>query len=111
MVSKRMPRERDAVVGEHVRVVLEMVADLAARRILEHRLQRREHALAVQLLGRAGIVVAQRHVGRDAGLDAEGDADDLGLHVVEAGGLGVEGEQRRRARSRASQRSRSRPRA
>ena len=37
--------------------------------------------------------MTQRHVGGDAALEAERHADDLGLHVVEAGGLGVEGEQ------------------
>ena len=62
--------ELDAVVRQHVRVVLEMMADLAALRILEQRLQCREHLVAIELLGRAGVVVLQRHVGGDAGLGA-----------------------------------------
>ena len=90
-----MPRELDAVVGEHVRVVLEVMADLRVLLGFEQRLELREAGLAVELVGRAGVVVAQRQVGRDAGRHRERDADDLGLHVFEAGGFGVEREQRR----------------
>ena len=89
--------EVDAGIQEHVGVVLEVVTELGAARILENRLQRRQHARAVELLRRAGVDVAQRHVGSRAWHDAERHADDLGAHVLEAGGLGVEGEQLRLA--------------
>ncbi len=90
----------DVVVGQHVGIVLQMLAELGQLRILQQRLQRREHPRARQLFGRAGIVVRERHIGGDTGLDAERDADDLGIHVVQARGLGVEGEQRRAAQAR-----------
>ncbi len=87
--------EADAVVQQHVRVVLEVMADLRAVRVLEQRLELRERLLAVELVRCAGVIVGERQVGRVAGLDAERHADDLGLHVIEAGRLGVEGEERR----------------
>ena len=43
----------DAVVAQHMRVELEMVSHLGARRILEQRAQSREHAPTVELRGRA----------------------------------------------------------
>ena len=81
---------------EDVRVVLEVVADL--RRVSRPRAAACSFAStssSVQLVRRARVVVREREVGGLAGLDAEGDADDFGLHVVEAGRLGVEGEERR----------------
>ncbi len=81
---------RDAVVGEHVAVVLRVLAQLRALRVLEPGLEPRERALAVELVGRAGIAVRERHVARLARLDAEGKAHELGRHRVEARGLGVE---------------------
>jgi hypothetical protein len=53
-----------------------------------------QHCLAVQLGRRAFIIVGQRHVGRLIGLDGERQADQLRLLRVQAGGFGVEGEQR-----------------
>ena len=47
-----------------MRVVLDVLADLRAARILEPRPQARDDLVEGQLVGRAGIVVAQRHVGR-----------------------------------------------
>ena len=40
--------------------------------------------------------MAEGHVGRLARLDGKGDANDARFHIVETGGLGVEGKQRRR---------------
>ena len=85
--------EFDAAALQHVCVVLQVMADLPALRVLEQRLQPRERRRPVELVRRAGVVVRERQVGGLAGLDAERDADDLGFHVVEAGGLGVEGEE------------------
>ncbi len=87
------------MVGQHVRVVLEVVSDLGKRRVLEQWLQPPQHLLAGQLVGCTGIVVGQWHVGSRARFHAEGNADDLRHHVVEAGGLGVEGHEFRRAQA------------
>ena len=82
--------EPDPVTRQHVRVVLEMVPDLAVVPALEERPQLVAHLVARQLVGRAGVVVRERHVGRAARLDRHGDADQFGGHVVEAGRLGIE---------------------
>ena len=66
------------------------MAELAATLVLEQRLQQSQHFGAVQLVWRTGIGVGQRNVRRGAGFDCEGDADDLGLHVIERRRFGVE---------------------
>ena len=91
--------EGDAGVEQYVRVVLQVVSDLAVRLALEQRLQGREHPRALELVGRARVDVRERHVGGRSRLERERDADDLGVHVVEARGLGVEGEQLRLAQA------------
>ena len=83
--------EPDPVTRQHVRVVLEMVPDLAVVPALEERPQLVEHLVARQLVGRARVVVRERHVGRAARLDRHRYADEFGGHVVETGRLGVEG--------------------
>ena len=55
-----MPRRPDAVIREHVRVVLEVMAHLGVLRGLEQRLELREARVAIELVGRAGVVVPQR---------------------------------------------------
>ena len=69
--------------------------DLVLPRVFEEGLQFREHVVTVQLLGRAGIVVGDGHVAGLAGLRRKRQADDLGIHVVEAVGLRVEGRELR----------------
>jgi len=83
-----------------MRVVLEVVADLGRALRFEQRLEPREHGLAVELRGCVDGVVRERHIGGAPGLDAERYADDARLHVVEAGGLGVEGDEVRRGERR-----------
>ncbi len=85
--------QRDLVVGEHLRVVLEMLADLPALGTLQPGLQLRQHLVARQLLGRVGAAMRDRDVGRAAGLGRQRDADDLRNHRIERGGFGVEGGQ------------------
>ena len=63
----------------------------------EERAKRAEHPLLVELLGRAGIAVGEGNVRPFAGRDREGDPDDARIDVVEAGGLGVERDEVRRA--------------
>ena len=88
----RDPGHRDAVVREHAHVVLEVVADLAPVRILEEGAQRAQHPALVELVRSAGIAVRERHVRPFTGRDRESDSDHPRVHVVEAGGFGVEGE-------------------
>ena len=95
MLSKRMPARVMPALASTCASYLRWWPTLAVRGVLEQRLQRRQHLLRDRAARGTGVVVRERHVGRHARLDAEGDADDLGAHVVEAGGLGVEREQRR----------------
>ncbi len=90
----------DAVIGQHMGVVLQVVAQFWVLGILEQRFQRREHPGTRQLRRRAGVVMGQWHIGRDTRFDTERHADDLGDHVVEARGLRVECEQGRGAQPR-----------
>ena len=85
--------ELDAMVGQHMRVVLEMMPSFGLPGSSRMRLAASRAPLAVELLGRARIVVRQRHIGGHARLDAEGDADDLRVHIIQTGGLGVEREE------------------
>ncbi len=52
--------QRDAVIGEHVCVVLQVVADLGMLLGLQQRLEARQAGVAIELVRGAGIVVAQR---------------------------------------------------
>jgi hypothetical protein len=83
----------DAGVGEHVAVVLDVLAQLVVARVLQPRPQALQHGLQGQLLGRAGVAVGQRHVGRAAGLHREADAHDARTHRLQAVGFGVHGHQ------------------
>jgi hypothetical protein len=87
--------ERDAVVGQHMRVELKMMAELGLGHILEHRLQCRQRLVAIELVRRAGIVVSERYVRSFAGRNRERHSDDLRAHIVQAVGLGVERNERR----------------
>ena len=84
----------NAVIGEHVLIVLEILAELRSVRILEPGPQQSERALHAELLRRAGIVVRERQIRRPPRLDAKGHAHQLRGQRVEAGGLGVERGQR-----------------
>ncbi len=86
----RVALDLDAMVGEHVAVVLDVLAELLLRAVLEPGLELRQHLVARQLGRRVGVVVGHRNVGRLAGLHAEADAHDLRAHLVERGGLGVD---------------------
>ena len=84
----------DAVVAQHMRVVLQVMAELGVRCDLSSQgLSCARQLVEIELLGRAGIAMRQRQIGRLAGVDAERHADDARLAVIEAGGLGVEGDQ------------------
>ena len=69
--------------------------------VFQHRLQRGERFGQVQLafdqVGRAekiaaALLVAERDIGGLAGIDAQRNADKFGLHLVQAGGFGIDGD-------------------
>ena len=82
-------------------VVFDVLADLEDRRVLQQRLQRGQRlaernlvfgsAAAEQVAG-AGACGRAAHRRRGPGADGQREADELGLHRIERGGLGVEGD-------------------
>ena len=80
----------DAVVGKHMAVVFDVLAELFLLPIHQPGREARQHFVAWQLGRSVRVIVGQRNVGTCAGLDAETDAHDLGHHLVERGGLGVQ---------------------
>jgi len=70
MESKPLPLERDTVIRKGVGVVLQVMSQLWLGRILEQRLERRQHFLPVELVRSPRIVMAERHVGRFPGATA-----------------------------------------
>ncbi len=73
-------------IGQDIDVVLGVLTDLGLGRVLQNRLERAQHRIAVELSRHAHVGMRQRDIGRFAGLDGEGHADQLGLLGVEAGG-------------------------
>ncbi len=91
----RIASHHDAGIGEHMRVVLDVLAELERLLVLEPGLQRGQHLGDRQLIRRVGIAVRERDVGRLADRHRQRDADDARRHAVERIGLGVDGGQRR----------------
>ncbi len=83
----------DAVIGQHIEIIFQVLAQLGLAGIFQQGFQLFQHLVAIQLIGGTGVVVGQGDVGGLAGLHGEGDADDACLHVAQAGGLRIEGEQ------------------
>ena len=90
----------DAGPGQHAQVVLEVVAQLGLGRVRQQRPELGEHGIEGKLLRGAGIAVAEGDVGGLAGLHGEGEAHQIRLHVVQAGGFRVEGDERRLLQAR-----------
>ena len=86
----------DAVVGQHVAVVLDVLPQLVGVRVFQPGTQALEHLAQRQLLWGIRTGMGQRNVGRLAGLHRQRDAHNLRLHLIERSGLGVECRQRRR---------------
>ena len=94
-------RHGDAVLCEHGHVVLDVLPDLDDRGVLEQWLQRIQN-LAQPELRDAGVLaeiertcrraVTERDVAGEIRRHAEGDANQLRLHGIEAGGLGIDGD-------------------
>ena len=80
----------DAMVGKHMAVVLDVLAELGRARILQPGPQPLQYLGARQLVGCAGIGMGQRDVGRRPRADAQADADDFSTHFVQRRGFGVQ---------------------
>jgi len=52
-----------------------------------------QYGFPVQLRGSAQVIVGQWHIRCFADLNCKGDTDNSGLHIVQAGGFGIKGEQ------------------
>ncbi len=85
--------DRHRGVGQHVDVVLGVLADLGLVRVFEQRFERAQHGVAVELCRHAHVGMRQGHVGGLERRHREGHPDQLGDLRIDAGGLGVEGEQ------------------
>ena len=96
-------RHLDPGAGEHDHVVLDVLADLERRAVLEQGLEQRERLVSADLSGDQagaalerelavllGVAVAEGDVAGPAGRQRQGDADQLGAHGVEPRGLGVD---------------------
>ena len=88
--------EHDAVIGKRVLIVLDVLADLLVLVAREPRRERRENAIAIELIGRAGVAMSDGDVASMPRLDAQRDADDFGVHRIEARRLGIERRELRR---------------
>ena len=85
--------QADAVAGQYVRVILEMMADFCRIRVLEKSPELFQHLVAIELVRRARIVVCDRYVGGFAGCDCERQADHFGGHVIQARSLGIDSDE------------------
>ena len=81
------------VIRQYIDVVLRVLADFRLVRIFENRPQHFQDDGAIELRGRTGIVVHQRHVGALSFFDGEGNADDFRAHRIDTRGFGIEGDE------------------
>ena len=83
--------QRDAVIGQHVHVVLDVLAHLLRRIAFQPGLQHRQHLVQRQLFGHARIVVPHRDVATLPGRHGQRDAHQPRRMRIQRGGLGVDG--------------------
>ena len=90
-----------AETGHHLHVVFDVLADLQDTVVLQQRLQARQRLGHGNLAGQKRLgpeeiaisaLMGQRHIAGDAGLQRQGDADQLGQHGIVRGGDGIEGD-------------------
>ena len=79
----RITLHLNAVVGKHMAVVLDVLAELAPGRIFQPGFEPGQHQVTGKLRRRVRIVVPKRNVSRGTRRDANTDPDDFGLHFVE----------------------------
>ncbi len=80
----------DAMVGEDVHVVLEVLAELGLGRIFQPGAHLFQHVFALELVRRAGIAVRQRNVGALARFDRQRNAHHLRRHRIERRRFGID---------------------
>ncbi|MDR6205547.1 hypothetical protein QF025_004267 [Paraburkholderia graminis] len=80
----------NAVIGEHLFVVLQMLTDFLMLRAFEPRLELREHFIARQLHRRIRAAMRDRHISGMTCLNRERQAHDLRDHRIERRGFGIE---------------------
>ena len=78
----RIPLDLNAMVGEDMAVVLDVLPQFELARVFQPGLEFAQDFVHGQLLGRIGPGVGQRDVRGFARFHAEGNAHDLGLHFV-----------------------------
>ncbi len=89
----RHAAQLNAVIGEHVLIVLEVLAELGFCRVLEPGPQQLQGARDAKLARRAGVIVRERQIRGASRLGAKRHAHQLRGHRVEAGGLGIKRDQ------------------
>ena len=80
------------MAAQHVQIVLAVLADLRLVGINQGRTQCLQHFVYPQLRGRPRRAMGERDVASVTRLNAQADADQIGLHRIQAIGFGIEGE-------------------
>ena len=83
----------DAVIGEHMPVVLDVLAQLGVAGIFQPGSQALQHLVQWQLFRRFRRLMAERDIGRLPRLHTQADAQDARLQRIERGGFGIQGRQ------------------
>ncbi len=87
--------ECKALVGEHMLVVLDVLAELLPLWIRKPRREPPQHARAIELVRHTGVAMSEGDVAGASGFGRERDAHDAPLHRIQIRGLGVDRDQRR----------------
>ena len=82
-------RKRDAVVGEDVLIVFEVLPELFVRCTFKPGFEFLQSVFAIQVIRCAGIMVCERQIGGMVCLDGERHADQLRIQRIETGRFGV----------------------
>ena len=87
---------RKVVASENMRIVFQVMPDFLLLRVFDECFHLRQHPVAIELVGRARIVVRDRNVGGFAGFDSQRNSYQFRFHVVDARRLGIDRDQLRR---------------
>ena len=82
----------DAVAGENVRIVLQVMPDFVLFRVFQERFHGIQDVVSAELFRCARVIVCHRNVGCLAGFHCHRDADQLSLHVIHTGRFGIDGD-------------------
>ena len=86
----------DTLAGQHTHIVFEILSHLGNGSILETGFDFFQHQIPGQLFRCSHIVVAKGNIGGLPRGDRQGDANQFCGHIVQAGGLRIHSDQRRR---------------